>query len=303
MVMIAEAEGITSAPLRRRQVTRDVQQRIQANEDNYWREKVEGYVMQGNFLSLLMEEDVCVSWKSYLWNLPRGVARFAINSGLETLPTGDNLRRWGKRTSDLCRLCSDGSKQTLNHVLSSCKSSLEQGRFTWRHDSILRTIYDFVSGRLGDGFEIFADLQGHGSGNGGTVPPDILVTAQRPDIVVLNRASRQILIFELTCPWDTNVAIRHEQKSRKYSPLINDLVNSGFVADCYCFEVSVRGQLSKANRARLKSFLIKTTGLRRTAAVQLLRNVSKAALLGSFALFTARNEAQWNVTTDLSVNI
>ena len=79
-----------------------VQRRIQDDVDTYWREKISILVMQGEFLFLLIEEGNCVSWKSFIWSVPRGVAKFAINGGLNTLPSGDNLKRWGKRTSDLC---------------------------------------------------------------------------------------------------------------------------------------------------------------------------------------------------------
>ena len=44
----------------------------------------------------------------------------------------------------------------------------------------------------------------------------------------------------------------------------------GYVVDLFCIEVSVRGQISKANRAWLKSFLLKTTGLRRNVSVELI---------------------------------
>ena len=51
-----------------------------------------------------MEEGSCVTWRSYLWDIPRGVLKFAINAGLNTLPSLDNLKRWGKRVSDRCPL-------------------------------------------------------------------------------------------------------------------------------------------------------------------------------------------------------
>jgi hypothetical protein len=173
--------------------------------------------MQGDFLSLIIEEDTNLSWKWFLWGVSRGVAKFAINAVLNTLPTGDNLKRWGKRVSDICRMCNLNAKQTLNHTLSSCSASLEQGRFTWRHDSVLRTIYDFVSCRLREGFSIYSDLTGQGAGSGGTVPPDILVTSQRPDMVLINRKLRQIVVFEMTYPWDMNIDRSHGHKCQKYA--------------------------------------------------------------------------------------
>ena len=290
------------APPSRAHLRREVQQRIQDDVDAYWSDKISGLIMQGDFLSLLIEENSSVTWKSFIWSVPRGVAKFAINAGLNTLPSADNLMRWGKRTSDLCTVCSLNRKQTLNHILSYCSAALEQGRYTWRHDSVLRTIFDFVRRDIKDGFQIFTDLTGHGAGNGGTIPPDVLPTTQRPDIFLVNRAAKKVILFELTVPWDANISSSHDLKEQKYAALVRDL-SLDYHVEFYCFEVSVRGQVSKANRARLKSFLYNSTGMNRNATVKLINSVSKAALLGSFSIFSARNESTWNVSVDLSVNI
>src|SRR6476619_6373244 len=47
------------------------------------------------------------------------------------------LRLWGYTDSAACTLC--GAVQcTLHHLLVNCKYALEQGRYTWRHDSVLK---------------------------------------------------------------------------------------------------------------------------------------------------------------------
>ena len=40
--------------------------------------------------------------------------------------------------SDKCPHC--GARQTLAHTLNNCKTSLEQGRGTFRHDSIIKYV-------------------------------------------------------------------------------------------------------------------------------------------------------------------
>ena len=201
-------DAVVLAPLRRKQLTKEVQKRIQAQTDEYWAGKIRSLIMQGNFLSLLIE-DTNVTWKSYLWNMPRGLVKFAVNSSLECLPTADNLKRWGKRASDLCPICSGQGKQTLNHVLSSCSVSLAQGRFTWRHNSVLQTLYSFINSKISDGYTLFADIAGLDAGGGRVFPPNVIVTSQRPDIVVLNSELRKVIIFKLTCPFDTNIDTAH----------------------------------------------------------------------------------------------
>ena len=299
----AAVENLLAGPLRKKQLKNEVQRRIQREIDTYWREKISSLVMQGDFLGLLIEEDSNVSWKSILWGLPKGVAKFVLNAGLNTLPTGDNLKRWGKRTTDACKVCRGSGRQTLHHLLSSCSSSLEQGRYTFRHDSCLRTISDFLTGRLDVGYEIFTDLAGRGSRASGTVPLDVIPTTQRPDIVVLSRTDRRIVIFELTVPWDSNVSNAHQLKMNKYAALVDDLENAGYRVYLFCFEVTVRGQITKANKARLKSFLFRVSPARRSDFAKLANGVSKAALLGSFSIFCARDEVQWSIGGDVSVQL
>ena len=177
-----------SSSLTRKQLKGKIQSGVQDWVDDFWKEKVGHYVMQGDYIALIMEEGNCITWKSYLWDVPQGVLKFAINAGINTLPTFDNLKRWGKRTSDRCPFC--GNIQTLAHVLSNCAVFLDQGRFTWRHDSILMSIIDIVRPKLRAGFVLFSDRPGLQAPHGGTIPPHIIVTSFRPDLVLLDEAAR-----------------------------------------------------------------------------------------------------------------
>ena len=69
-----------------------VQAGVQKRVNDFWEEKVGRYVMQGDYLALIMEEKGSVSWESFMWDVPQGVLRFAINAGINTLPTFDNLK-------------------------------------------------------------------------------------------------------------------------------------------------------------------------------------------------------------------
>ena len=63
--------------------------------------------------------------------------KFLLNSAIDTLPTKVNLKLWGKRASDKCRC---GRRETLNHILNGCDLSLQEGRYTYRHDNILHCL-------------------------------------------------------------------------------------------------------------------------------------------------------------------
>jgi hypothetical protein len=75
-----------------------------------------------------------------MWNLPRGVLKFALHASIDTLPIFANLKRWGKHASVNCHLCGITVKQMLFHVLVHCKHTMEKGRMIWRHDSVLKHI-------------------------------------------------------------------------------------------------------------------------------------------------------------------
>ena len=278
-------DGLTRKVLKRK-IQRGVKERV----SNFWREKIGHYVMQGDFLALIQNEGSCLSWKSFMWDVPQGVLKFAINAGINTLPSCDNLKRWGKRASDRCSFC--GNIETLAHILSNCSTALTQGRFTWRHNSVLSSIINVVQPHLREGLILFSDLPGRQAPHGGTIPPNIHVTALRPDIFICSQVSQEVIILELTCPWDSNIERSHRFKSEKYAPLVADL-SSNYVVSFYSIEVSARGQITKENRSRLKSFFFKCCMGTNSVAKALINLSSKAALLTSYSIFSARREPSW----------
>ncbi len=110
--------------------------------------------------------DVDFEWKADIYGLPRGVAKFLLNLVLESLSTKDNLCKWGKIIAEACDLCCDW--ETIAHVLSGCKLMLDQGRYTWHHDSTLNKITEFVN-QVNDSDQIINVDLGE---NPWTIPPD-----------------------------------------------------------------------------------------------------------------------------------
>ena len=159
---------------------------------------------QGPLLSLAIKEGQDLTWKSFAFNLKKGALKFILNSTLDTLPTKANLLQWKKTTSDKCCLCN--GRQTTVHVLSACPVILNQGRLTWRHDGIVNYIASCVDT---DKFQVYADVPGHQTPAGGTIPADVLVTPDRPDIVIYDKKKKTMHVFELTVPYEHNLEKRH----------------------------------------------------------------------------------------------
>ena len=66
---------------------------------------------------------------------------------LNSLRTPDMLHLWFGLPPAACALC-DAQNCTLHHVLANCQKSLTDGRYNWRHDSVLINIEHALSDLL-----------------------------------------------------------------------------------------------------------------------------------------------------------
>ena len=132
-------------------------------------------------------------------------------------------------------------------------------------------------------------------------PPHILATSLKPDLFLFNDVTKVVVILELTCPWDSNVTRSHEFKREKYAPLVGDL-SRAFNVFYFPIEVSVRGQVTKGNRARFKAFLFRCCQNPRKLHSTIVKNCSRASLLSSFSIFCARKEPSWSSPALLTVH-
>ncbi|KAI8490092.1 hypothetical protein Bbelb_321620 [Branchiostoma belcheri] len=73
---------------------------------------------------------------SVLWQMEPLRISFLWRSVYDLLPTPANLSRWYDDQSDCCTAC--GQKGTLKHILSACPAVLSSGKYTWRHNNVLR---------------------------------------------------------------------------------------------------------------------------------------------------------------------
>ena len=91
----------------------------------------------------------------------------------------------------------DAEKETIMHVLNSCPRMLD--RYKWRHDNMLHIIHDFVveSHKDKSNCEVLCDIviqNGHLQSEQykKTVPDDVYLTAERPDLVIVNRSEKRV---------------------------------------------------------------------------------------------------------------
>ena len=186
-----------------------IESAINTDQSKAWLDHLKNLVAQGDLLKLAHSEESDLTWRSAIYSLPPRVLSFAINASIDTLPTFRNLKLWREKMSANCKLC--GNTQTLLHVLSGCKSMLEQGRYTWRHSYVLNHLETYIRD-LKNNANIISDFPGR-SLSPLTIPPEVLVTSSHPDLVIHYPEANVIKIVQLTVPFETNIEKEHTFKT------------------------------------------------------------------------------------------
>ena len=252
--------------------------------------QAEELVFQGEFARLLVEEESCIDWQGLIHSLPRGLLSFAARLTSNTLASPDNLARWRKIVDPRCQLC-DHSPCTLFHLLSNCPKALEQGRYDYRHDSVLSFLYSVVRRMKGDKVEVYCDLDG-GRVNGTTIPPDIVLTTSKPDLVIVDRSATppRLDLIELTIPWDSGTEDARIRKQARYARLVDDCNEAGYNCINTPLEIGARGLITQRNRSTL-TWLCSRAKERKVK--RFISTCSKLALLGSYSVWVARRSKDW----------
>ena len=89
--------------------------------------------------------------------------------------------------------------------------------------------------------------------NGVTIPPDVAMTAQKPDLVIINQNAKEVKLVELTVPWDTstNMAAALKRKTERYEDLAAEINGNGYKCFNIPLEIGTRGVVNSRNKAVL----------------------------------------------------
>ena len=151
-------------------------------------------------------------WSTVQQNMPRNIFNYMIKHLNNTLPTKKNLNKWSLSDSPSCSFCL--SPETLQHVVSSSNSYLMDGRYTWRHNSVLLFLARSFSSL--ENCSLYADLPFFSSHS--------LITGDslRPDLALIS-PDNTLYLLELTVGFETNIEKNSNRKAIKYKPLLRDL--------------------------------------------------------------------------------
>jgi hypothetical protein len=147
---------------------------------------------------------------------------------------------WKKSENALCKVCYN--TQTLQHVVSACKVHLEEGRYTWRHNSVLKIIADYLLS-ITNNIELNCDITGY------TSPSIITGEQKRPDIVVIDKQRSWVFVLELTVGFETRIKDNAVRKHNHYSDLCSELRNQYNRVKFVNISVGALGILGKSSRS------------------------------------------------------
>lgn len=177
--------------------------------------KAKSRLSQGEWASLFKLQNPNIKFKTLVKGVSETTYRWMLKAITDTctLPTNNYLNRIHQTISPVCALCGH-IPETLLHVLNNCPVSPRQQRYTWQHNHVLSCLHENLLKHQPAHVETFVDLGTED--NSATIPMDILLTNQRPDLSTVNRTTRRITLVELTVCWDLIHAATKTRKEQRY---------------------------------------------------------------------------------------
>ena len=246
--------------------------------------------------------------------------QFLVKSVYDLLPTPANKSKWFG-TDETCQLC--GGNGTLTHILTGCKVALAQGRYTWRHNQVLKVVAQGVDekrknynsrgkasrktniafvrpGEKNDNttkgevhsrsyFESAQDWEmKEDLGKQLKVPDWIVQTNLRPDIILISESTKQMGVIELTVPSEERVEVSGELKRAKYESIAVEGKMKGWTVRIWAVEVGCRGF-----PAASMSGMLKDLGYQGNEKRRKLRELAEAAEMASRAVWRWSHYKDW----------
>ena len=306
--------------------TGDIYQTTTEQLTTYAMSKAVQLQVQGQWTRWLNYIQQDFSWAT-LMAMPPNLTLFCLASTFDTLPSPTNLKRWRITAEAKYTLCCKDVCTTA-HILGACKISLQQGRYMFRHDTVLHKIIESLKSfilnikqavpispkpfikfvkkgtkvpnkrtppvgilRQASDWVFLADIDSNYR-----FPIHIAFTRLRPDITIFSNVLRKVILIELTCPCEENMESWHSTKINKYLALKVTIGSNGWSVELFSVEVGARGYCSKYVLCCLKKLGFNNTLMRNN-----IKNFSGSSLECSFCICLARNNKEWASTTNLKV--
>ena len=119
-------------------------------------------------------------------------------------------------------------------------------------------------------------------------PSHICITDQRPDIIIWSNTLKMVLLVELTCPADENIAPANIRKTARYLPLGALIEANEWTCKIIPIEVGARGFV-----ARSMNYFLRNVGFTPNASSALRKCVSLTVAQCSVHIWYQRHHGKW----------
>ena len=172
--------------------------------------------------------------------------------------------------------------ETRQHVVSSCTTYLEEGRYTWRHDSVLLYLAKTLTSL--SKCSLYADLSSFLS------PSIITGDSLRLDLVLLTDTS--LYILELTVGFESHLQINSDRKKAKYHSLISDLIPTFSDIKFINLSMSTLGLLGKSSDSLL--LFLEDLKFDKPSSKYIIKKIMNISIRCSYYIFCLRNKPWTN---------
>ena len=291
--------------------------------------------MQGCFLRFEGVEPFDLSWRHLIGTRNPRLITWVLNASINSVVTPDLRKLWNFCHHAKCPLCNH-EQASLFHILVDCPVALKQLRYSWRHDSVLSTLQEPLQRRLDKHNESPPKMESqpiHFRNAKDSKPKDlpnlpmrnssssildtatdwkmqidftkepvpfpvhICVTEQRPDIVLFSDSLKKVILVELTCPAEENIADARLRKEIKYTPLKSQITDNDWKCHLYTIEVGARGFVSDSVPR-----LLRRLGFTNSSIRDLTRKISRSVLRCSFAIYRSYRVREWRWTSLVKIS-
>ena len=216
-------------------------------------------------------------WSKAQNSLPTNIFNFTIRYLNNTLANKKNLYMWKLATTPDCPFCLQS--ESLLHVVAGCKSYLEQGRYTWRHNTVLKFLAQTLPSLQPS--KLFVDLPGY-------LSPSILTgESLRPDML-LSIEDKCLYIIELTVGFETNLERNAERKEIKYRPLLKQFENKHRKTKFINLSTSSLGMFGQASESFFN--MCKELGIEQSHLNYIAIKMTTIIIRTTYYIFCMRNK-------------
>ena len=227
-----------------------------------------------------LDKSLNTFWTNALYKMPKNIYNFTIRYINNTLANGTNMYKWKIANSPDCLFCQQ--RQTLLHVVAGCQVFLNEGRFDWRHNSILQSLLNCIP--RGPDIKLYGDIPGYSS------PSIITGDDYRPDALFIK--DNKVWVLELSIGFETNVTRNINRKALRYHALIANLAEGNYAAVKF-INLSMGAIGGYGKGSGIKTFL-KDFGVGDTETKYELTKMSNICMRCSYYIFCLRNRKWTN---------